>query len=177
MGYTADGKLEHLFPERFITETGKEITDEVGTRWRAGVAKRTPVARLPSAYKGGFEEWILDRGGRKPRTMRDSWEKTAVIAVDDGHRVEIFSSEPIDARGFQKADFVEDDTKPHLIRAKHAKALRYPMGPSFRYNVEVWHPGTQGVHMMRDTEAEMEVVWVEIAQTVLDRKEREYSDV
>ncbi len=60
--------------------------------------------------------------------------------------------------------------------ALQLKSLRYPMGPSFHYNVEVWHPGTQGVHMMRDTEAEMEVQWEEIAAPILDRKEAEFSD-
>lgn len=180
MGYREDeGDLADLFPEKFVDDAGEAMTDAVGDRFRDGVARRTPVARLPEAYKGEFEEWILDRGGRKPRTMRDSWRRSRVFRTEEGTlRVEIFSSEPvIDAEGRQKVDFVEEDTKPHLIRAKNAKRLRYPMGPIFRYDVEVWHPGTQGVHMMRDTEAEIEVVWESIAQPVLDQKEREYSEV
>jgi hypothetical protein len=179
VGYKADGDLgTDLFPERFITETAEEIADAVGDRFRDGVAKRTPVARLPQAYTGDFIEWIKDRGGRTPRTMRDSWRRSTVKRNPDGTlTVEIYSDEPMDSQGRQKADLVEEDTRPHLIRAKRAKALRYPFGPVFRYNVEVWHPGTQGVHMCRDTEAEMEVAWETIARPILERKEREYSDV
>lgn len=177
MGYKADGKLADLFPDRFVTETAEEIADKVGDRLRARVAMRTPVARLPMAYHSEFEAWIQDRGGRLPRTMRDSWRRTEVIRTDNASmRVEVFSDEPpIDAEGHQIVNFVEEDTKPHLIRARNAKALRYPMGPIFRYGKEVHHPGTQGVHMMRDSLAEMDAMWIEVAQPILDRKAEEYS--
>lgn len=169
MGYKADGKLANLFPDTFVKETSEEIADAVGDRFRDRVAMRTPVARLPMAYHGDFEEWIRDRGGRIPRTMRDSWVRTKVIRLENSTlRVEIFSTD-------EKALWVEEDTKPHLIRARRAKRLRYPLGPVFRYGIEVHHPGTQGVHMMRDTEAEMEVMWVEIAEPIIERKAREYS--
>lgn len=177
MGYKADGSLADLFPERFVTETAHDITDKVLDRFRDKVALRTPVARVPEAYHGDFVEWIRDRGGRPPRTMRDSWVRSAVERSEDGFSGDVFSDEPVDDHGLQKVDFVEEDTRPHLIRAKNAKALRYPSGPTFRYNVEVWHPGTQGVHMMRDAEVEIEATWEEIAVPILDRKEHEYSDV
>ena len=176
MGYREEGDLEDLFPEAFVTETAEEIVDKVGDRFRDRVAMRTPVARVPQAYNSDFAEWIKDRGGRRPRTMRDSWRRTRVTRSEDGTlQVEVYSDEPMDSAGRQKVDLVEEDTKPHLIRAKNAKALRYPLGPVFRYNVEVWHPGTQGVHMMRDTEAEIAVEWESMAQPILERKEREYS--
>jgi hypothetical protein len=76
--------------------------------------------------------------------------------------------------------FVEETTKPHLIRA-HVRpdgkqgSLRYPMGPSFHYNVEVWHPGTQGIHMMRDTLAEIQISWDAIADGVLERRIEEWN--
>lgn len=177
MGYRADGKLADLFPKDFVSDTSKAITDEVGTRLRDKVAVKTPVARTPQAYKGDYVEWITDRGGRQPRTMRDSWTRTKVEENEDGsggYTVEVFSDEPADARGYQKVDYVEEDTKPHLIRARHAKSLRFPQGPVFRYAVEVFHPGTQGVHMVRDSEAEIEAQWEQIAGPIVDSKEQEY---
>lgn len=178
MGYHSVGTLaEDLFPAKFVPDTGKAIAEEVGQRFRDKVAVKTPTARPPEAYHGNFEEWILDRGGRTPRTMRDSWRKTEVTREgDDVFRVEVFSIEkPIDAEGRQVVDFVEEDTRPHKIAAKKAKRLRFPVGPVFRYAIEVWHPGTQGVHMMRDAEAEIDIGWEQIAQPILQAKEDEYN--
>jgi hypothetical protein len=183
--YRSQGTLaDDLFPgEEFITDIGSAITDAVGERWRDLVAMRTPVARLPTAYKGDFETWIEDRGGRTPRTMRDSWRRTTVLATEGGHSVEIFSNEPVDEHGFQKVDYVEEDTKPHRIRAKmragvppYQGSLRFPHGPAFMYRVEVLHPGTQGVKMMATAEANIEVLWEEIAAPIVEAKEREHSD-
>lgn len=191
MGYRADGKLENLFPSRFIDEVSREIVEKVGERFRDRVAKRTPVARLPSAYKGDFEEWIKDRHGRTPRTARDSWRTTDVQTEDGMLRVEIFSDEPPDEHGWQVVDYLEEDTRPHLIRAKpririnqrtgHIEAyqgsLRFPYGASFAYRVQVEHPGTQGLHLVRDTAAELETMWIEIGEEVLERKAAEFSRV
>lgn len=122
MGYSADGNLAtDLFPgQEFIQDVGAAITDAVIDRWRGGVAFRTPVARLPQAYKGHFEDWIADRGGRTPRTMRDSWRRTMVFRTDEGHTADVFSDEPVNARGQQLVDYVEEDTRPHIIQANRA---------------------------------------------------------
>lgn len=178
MGYKQEGTLaDDLFPAEFVPDTGKAITEEVGKRLRDKVAVRTPTARVPEAYKTDFAEWIADRGGRLPRTMRDSWTTTKVTREgSDIYRVEVFSTEkPIDAEGRQIVDFVEEDTRPHLIRAKNAKRLRFPAGPVFRYAVEVFHPGTQGVHMMRDGEADIDISWEQIAQPIVQAKEDEFN--
>lgn len=178
MGYKHEGTLaDDLFSAEFVPDTAKAITEEVGKRWRAGVAKRTPVARPPEAYHADFADWIKDRGGRPPRTMRDSWTVTDVIkAGDDLYRVEIYSREkPINSEGRQVADFVEEDTRPHLIRARKAQALRFPSGPIFRYAKEVWHPGTQGIHMMRDSGAEIDIAWEQFAGPIVQAKEDEYN--
>jgi len=192
MGYSADGSLAtDLFPgQEFIEDVGGAITDAVIERWRDGVAFRTPVARLPQAYKGHFEDWIADRGGRTPRTMRDSWRRTLVFQTDEGHTADVFSNEPFNARGDQLVDYVEEDTRPHIIQAKpririnkrtgevegYRGTLRFPYGPEFIYRVSVMHPGTQGVHMQRDTEAEIAVIWEEVAGPILTAKEREWAD-
>jgi hypothetical protein len=164
MGYTATGKLRNLFPsQEWVDEVAHDTVDEVGTRIRDGAAKRTPVARLPEAYKGDFASWITDRGGRTPRTLRDKWVKGDVLRMDTTTSVTIENLDPI-------CVFVEETTRPHLIRANVAKSLRFPAGPSFHYAKEVWHPGTQGVHMMRDTLSEMASLWATIGEQVLERK-------
>lgn len=161
MGWVTDGDLEDLFPEDLAEKAGYRITDALGDRFRDRVAMRTPVARLPEAYRGNFGAWIKDRG-RKPRTLRDSWKRTPVersTRLVAAHFVDVYTEDEV-------ASHVEWDTRPHTIRAKmridpdsgelRQGALRFPSGPTFRYAVEVWHPGTTGVHMMRDTQAELE---------------------
>jgi len=170
MGFTADQPMKTLWPEDLPDKAGRAIVDAVGTRFRDRVAIKTPVARLPKAYKGDFSEWIADRK-RKPRTLRDSWERSEVIPKQDGHEVEIFTMDPV-------APHVEWDTRPHSITAGmrvdprtgelRQGSLRFPMGPNFMFRKEVWHPGTQGKHMMRDTAAEIETLWLEVAERELE---------
>lgn len=169
MGYEGDS-FEEMFEPRFVTDVGRDIVDQVGTRLLDRVQDRTPVAELPAAYKGDLESWVEDRGGRPPRTLRDAWRRSEVLGgAGHGLRVTVWNPDPV-------APHVEWDTRPHAIRAHmrsgpngpYQGSLRFPSGPVFRYAVEVWHPGTQGVHMMRDTLAEIEVVWVGIAERVLD---------
>ena len=176
MGWEAEGDLEDLYPENLAERAGFQITDALGTRFRDRVAMRTPVSRLPEAYKGNFGAWIKDRGGRTPRTLRDSWRRTAVqrsTHLVSAHFVDVFTEDEI-------ASHVEWDTEPHRIRAKmridprsgelRQGALRFPSGPVFRYAVEVWHPGTTGVHMMRDTQAELEAELIkEVGERELEK--------
>lgn len=171
MGYRQEGSLAELYPEDFVVETGRKMTEAVGTRFRDRVAQKTPVARLPQAYNGNFGDWIEDRGGRTPRTLRDSWYAEPVQPTPAGHEVEVGTDDQI-------ASFVEWDTRPHRITAGmridprtgklRQGALRIPLGPNFVFLKEVWHPGTQGVHMMRDTQAELETLWAEIGGRELD---------
>lgn len=179
MPYQRNRSFASLYDPRYVSDAGHEIVDRVGDRFVGGARRRTPVARLPEAYKGDFEAWIQDRGGRVPRTLRDAWRRTGVLDVEGmGLRVIIENPDPI-------AKLVEFDTKPHAIRAKQRVradgriqqgALRFPFGPVFMYRVEVWHPGTQGVHMLRDAEAEIDVSCVEIGERVLDEFAATYDE-
>lgn len=49
------------------------------------------------------------------------------------------------------ASFVEFDTKPHVIRAKNARALRFQVGGRTVYARQVNHPGTKGQRFVRDS--------------------------
>lgn len=178
MGYTQEGSFADLADKRFVDDVGNAIVDQVGDRMLDRVKDRTPVADLPTAYKGDLAAFIEDRGGRRPGTLRDRWKRTPVQGSSgSGLKVTVFNPDPV-------AEHVEHETRPHLIRA-HMRAgphgayqgsLRFPQGPVFRYAVEVWHPGTQGVHMMRDTEAEIEASWEKDGERVLEHYEAFYEE-
>lgn len=161
MGYDADGSLADLWPEDFVDRVGIDIAANVQDVWMDGVVRRTPIAQIPQAYHGDFEAWEEDRGGRPPGTLRERWEAGQIEKTKDGYRFTVTNLDPI-------ASFVEHDTQPHLIGVKKARVLRFPAGPVFRYRPFVWHPGTQGKHMSRDTEAEVDARYGEIAQRTID---------
>lgn len=54
------------------------------------------------------------------------------------------------AAGAPYGIFVEKDTKPHIIRPKQRKALRFPTGEGFAFASEVQHPGTTGTHFLEN---------------------------
>lgn len=163
MGYTATGSLEDLFPEHFVEEANARISKAVSEEWLKKLKKKTPVAKLPEAYKGDAGEWIEDRGGRRPGTARDSWETGEFEVTAEGAVVEVKSDDPV-------MPHIEWDTRPHVIRARKPDGwLRFPSGPVFRFARRVFHPGTDGQHMMRDSGAEMETEWVAIAERELER--------
>lgn len=171
MGLDLNRSFASLYDESFAHDVAHEIVDKVGDDLLDGVKFRTPRAQLPQAYRGDIAAWIEDRGGRKPGTLRERWRRTGVLGTAGaGLKVVVFNPDPV-------ARLVEWNTRPHLIMAKmrtregggtYQGLLRYPMGPVFRYNVEVWHPGTQGQHMMRNSLAEIEATWSATGERVLD---------
>jgi hypothetical protein len=46
------------------------------------------------------------------------------------------------------AQYVENDTRPHVIKARNAKVLRFKVGGRVVYAKLVHHPGTKGQHFM-----------------------------
>lgn len=161
MSYSADGSLADLWPADFVDRVGRDITVNVRDAYLDGVVRRTPIAQIPQAYHGDFGAWEEDRGGRVPGTLKEAWEAGEVTEDGDGFTFDVINPDPI-------ASHVEHDTQPHLIMAKKARVLRFPSGPVFRYRPFVWHPGTQGKHMLRDTEAEIDARFEEIAGRTLD---------
>lgn len=177
MGYAAEGSLEELFPD-VVEPVARETARRTRAMMKAEVRKRTPVAEMPVAYSvqggGGNRSWIRDRKGRTPGTLRDSWEETPLeVAPGPVHRTGVETNDPI-------GRFVEDDTRPHEIRPRKplrvdpvtgkttGGVLRFPQGSRFVFRPKVDHPGTQGVHMMRDTMAEVAVRWPAIFDEVFD---------
>lgn len=147
------------------------MTEEVGELLTEEVTRRTPVADLPP----GVTEKMR---GRAPGTLKESWETGPVErrrspTGTEGRAVESYTMDPI-------APHVEWPTRPHAIRPRldRAPASVVATGRPRRmggdpqaalrfvnafgrvvYANEVWHPGTQGTHMMRDALAEIDQTW------------------
>lgn len=51
-------------------------------------------------------------------------------------------------RGAAPIGVLEDGSAPHEIRARRRKALRFTVGGRVIFRSRVWHPGTQGHHML-----------------------------
>lgn len=166
MGYTADGDLADLFPD-IVEPWAQRTAQRVEDRLYDEVTRRTPVAEMPEAYgvrgQGGKTGWIRDRKGRTPGTAKRSWKKSGVRRISAGrYMVDVDSDDPV-------MIYIENDTRPHLIRARKPRGvLRFPMGLTFLYRREVHHPGTEGVHMMRDSLAVIDATWQEVANEVFD---------
>jgi len=164
MAYSATGSLADLFPADFVEVVGRDIAENVQDALRNSAEHRTPVAQIPEAYDGDFPAWEEDRGGRPPGTLRGSWVALPLEESDGLISAPVENFDPV-------ASHVEHDTAPHVIFAKRAKVLRFPSGPVFRYRPFVWHPGTQGKHMMRDAEADISARWESIAERTIDLHE------
>lgn len=161
MGYVADASLADLFPADFVDVVGRDIATNVQDALLDSAERRTPVAQLPEAYHGDFPAWEEDRGGRLPGTLKEAWVALPIEEVGGVLSAPVENTDPI-------ASHVEHDTQPHVIFAKKARVLRFPSGPIFRYREWVFHPGTQGQHMMRDAEADVSARWQEIGTRVID---------
>lgn len=50
--------------------------------------------------------------------------------------------------GAAYAEYVEKGTRPHVIRPRYRKALRWPVDGGFAFAKEVHHPGTAATHFL-----------------------------
>jgi hypothetical protein len=164
LSYKADASLADLFPADFVEVVGRDIVENVQSALLDSAEHRTPIAQIPQAYDGDFEAWEEDRGGRLPGTLRDSWVELPIKEKEGTLSAPVENVDPI-------ASHVEHDTSPHMIFAKPGGVLRFPSGPVFRYRPNVWHPGTEGKHMLRDAEADISARWPAIGQRVIDLHE------
>lgn len=148
--------------ERALTRTTERVGEDLLDR----VKRKTPVAKPPGGHD--TSEWVRARGGRTPGTLRASWYTTEVEhTADDGRAIEVTTDDPVAAD-------VEWDTQPHLIRRKRAAALRwFAEGGVVRFAEVVSHPGTSGVHMVRDSLAEVELSERRIGEEEMSRWARE----
>lgn len=146
MGYHG-GTLAPLFEPDLAEDAMRDMADD-GADWLLReVVALTPVHE---EFGGGAGRWVSANRerGRRPGTLKRSWYRVpGVIRARRGtgnvFQAWVVTDDPI-------APFVEDDTRPHTIVPRRAKALRFRAWPSGQviYAKLVRHPGTTGQHMM-----------------------------
>ena len=103
------------------------------------------AARATTRFKDG------PRDG-KHRNLRDSIEHsvlpgfTAVVRATAPHAI-----------------YVEEPTKPHVIRARRVKFLTFVVNGTRVFRREVHHPGTKGAFFMRETAELMRQIMRELS--------------
>lgn len=71
--------------------------------------------------------------------------------------------------GAKHARWVEYGTKPHIIRAKRAKALRFEQNGTVRFAKWVKHPGTKPRPFMQRARDKAEPLFHRLCSEVIDR--------
>lgn len=95
------------------------------------MAKRALAATAVDAER--FIEREAAQHNRTGALVRSIYKRRDGAAWEIGH----------DPRVAPYALFVHWGTRPHVIRAKHKKALRWPAGGAFRFAKGVKHPGAK----------------------------------
>ncbi len=162
MGFTWENRRgsSDLFDADALTAEAWRIADRVADYLLDRVKALTPVGSPPQGQ--GESDWIDSRGGRRPGTLKESWEKGAIVALGPDHvRVAVETFDPV-------APHVEYPTRPHAIRARRPGGrLRFYQGGQVRFAAEVWHPGTQGSFMMTRALEETTAMLVPLMRTGL----------
>lgn len=163
MGYRGGELVDLAGPlDAGVRRFGRRATERVGERLHRQVRRHTPVAKpgtpeLVASYSNSGA-WIKSRGGRRPGTLKNSWEQGPVRTRGRSgttmlrFSVEVETHDPV-------ARHVEYPTRPHTIRPKRAKALTVPTRSGMSFRGEVHHPGTQGSYMMTKALADIDATW------------------
>lgn len=53
-------------------------------------------------------------------------------------------------RGMKYTGVEHEGSRPHEIRARRRKALRFIQGGHVQFRTRVWHPGTKGTHFLTE---------------------------
>lgn len=119
----SDVKLYPGEPERFITDMNGPVMHELDRR----------MARA----QAGARSMVRVRTGRlraSIRRNRGATKRHAYVEVIAGGR----------ARTFHYTMFEHDGTRPHIIRPRRKKALRFHTAGVVVFATKVRHPGTRG---------------------------------
>lgn len=185
MPYSANANLEDLFEVEPVRAAARRMAEGGRDLLHDRAVQRTPVATPEPGHSP--EQFLEGRGFRPPGKMRASWKTEPVAEFknasgDDRFGATVHNTDP-------QAPHVEWPTRPHIIRPRldrmmadgssnasnahtreprglrqHGTArLKVPMaGGGFAFPKEVHHPGTQGVHMMRNAIADVSAQWVPV---------------
>lgn len=165
MSYRARRGVADLFDAGPLELAARRIA----VRCRAALLEKardnSPVAEAPDGASRG--EWLRSRGGRRPGSLRDSWEEGELEVVSFQRiRVTVLTRDAVAAHQ-------EYGTRPHRIVARRARALRFWSGGAVVFRESVEHPGTRPLWMMHRAVEELRVEFRVIAQGELLRWSRE----
>lgn len=142
------GRLEPLFTPELAEAACHDMAADGGVFLHRRVAELSPVHE---EFGGGGGRWaaVNRERGRAPGTLKRSWYldplgvRRRATPFGATYSARVATDDPV-------APYVEDDTRPHIIRPKNAKMLRFRLWPSGIpvYARFVRHPGTTGQHMM-----------------------------
>lgn len=159
MPYRANKDFADMYPLEPTIEASRRMA-QTGTQELHDEARdRTPVNADPQPHSK-----------RAPGTMKRSWRVIDAHPTANGFAGEAVNDD-------RAAEFVEWDTRPHVIRPKTARSLRWYEDGVPVFAAEVHHPGTQGVHMMRDAAAVIDANFDRILAADVERWRRDYEEV
>lgn len=122
------------------------------------------VAWKASQYlRDAAQENVVQGGRVNTGRLRDSIRAFRPVKTADGYTAGAGTDVPY-------APYVEWDTRPHEIRPRRAKALRFMVGGQIIFAQKVNHPGTTGIHFMSRAAAELEAV----VEDIIDHDVREW---
>lgn len=137
MPFVASRRLEDMVNPAAVPAFMARAGDAAGDRLLELTRMNTPIDTNP---------WH-DHADRPPGTLRASEQRSPVerhrSIAGSGIRVRAFTEDRV-------APFVENTTRPHLIRPRNPGGmLRFRVGPDGRsvFARVVHHPGTRGAHM------------------------------
>lgn len=178
MSYSGAKLAEAIRPE-LAEHAVREMADDVGDFVHERVVEFSPVYE---EFGGGGNRWIsVNRErGREPGRLKRSWYRLPLVRIRSGADPAWRAEEATDD---EVAPWVEEDTRPHIIRPKRAGGwLRFRLRGSGRavYARMVRHPGTTGQHMLRRAldaaEGSFHVVAAPAAEAWVLRQERAFEE-
>ncbi|MCA1571148.1 MAG: hypothetical protein LC798_12695 [Chloroflexi bacterium] len=170
--------ITDLFDEGPLDLAARRMAEAVQEYLLDTVREYTPVGETPPGVSA--EDFRDARGGRRPGTLRDSWEEGEIEVITTTRiRVSVLTRDPV-------APYVEYPTRPHVIRPTsprvvdedgtvHGGILRFWNRATGQmvFAAEVHHPGTEGSYMMTQAIQDTARFWPEIVRDELVRWSRE----
>jgi hypothetical protein len=160
------GTLAPLFEPELAQKAVADMADDGGDWLLDRIVEFTPTSH--HAHWAGMLGFGAERE-RAPGTLKRSWYREPGVwrvrrGAYNGYEAKVATNDPI-------APYVEDDTRPHIIRAKPGKSLRFRAWPTGEvvYARFVRHPGTTGRHMVLSAEAAAKVSFALICEPRLQR--------
>ena len=135
-------RLAPIFDASLTRATAQRMAARGTRQLHARVVEFTPVAPPPDPVELQSAKRAALRARRPPGTLKRSWRETPVVETRPGvYEGGTETDDPI-------AQFVEEDTRPHLIeQSRPGLPLAWVKDGEWHRATHVHHPGTRGAHM------------------------------